>query len=241
MPINRFFSPQKFQPSAELCLEDREYQHLVKVTRTRVGDEVEVVNGKGQLARARLESHDRRSATLAILDVQEEPPPAYRQVLAQALPRLNRLDTIVEKCTELGVSEIQLFPGDHSEKKELSAQQKSRVESIAVAAMKQSGRLYLPEVKILPALKAWGSLELPGFFGDLDPQAPLLAEAWAEQAREGGCMVFIGPESGFSAKEEERLRKLGVSGIKLHGNILRTDTAPIVAFSIINHCLLSSS
>lgn len=238
MPAERYFLPEPFAQGQVIEIKDKEFHHLAKVMRSREGDRVELVNGRGQLAKAHVKALGKRSADLRIEELIEEAPAAYEQILMQAIPRLNRLDTIVEKATELGVTEIWLFPGAHSEKKELSANQRERIEGISIAAMKQCGRLHQPKILFKDPLKKCDELPENSFFGDLDPEAPLFEGAWKAQAQSGGCLFVVGPEAGLNDQEEEKLRQLGATGVKLHANILRTDTAPIVAFSLINHWLL---
>lgn len=237
MPSDRYYLPiYPLEVGSFVTIQDTEWHHMIKVMRTHVGDKVELVNGQGQLAQAELTKAAKREGELKIQSVDSVEPPAYRQVLAQAIPRHKRLDTIIEKITELGVTDICLFPAVRSEKKELSRQQLDRIRTISISAMKQCGRLHLPRLQILPPLEKW-ELELftnySAYFGDIAPEAPHFMQAWKLDER--GVVFFVGPEAGFHPKEESLLRERGAYGVKLHGNILRTDTAPLVAFSLISH------
>lgn len=238
MPIDRFFYDFPFTTHQKVQLEGIEFHHLAHVTRTKPGEVVELVNGKGQLASASLEKVEKRNATLYIEKISEKPKPPFSVILAQAMPRIQRLDFIIEKGTELGLTELWLFPGQHSERKNLNEHQLDRLRAITIAAMKQCGRLHLPTITIKPPLSKWEPIQFSSFFGDLSPDAPPLLQSWQQNPPKDGIIFFIGPESGFSDKEEEILGNLGANGVKLHHNILRTDTASLAALTLISQMLI---
>lgn len=239
MPIERYFLDDPLQLHDTKSLKDSEFHHLSRVMRARVGDHVELVNGRGILAKASIQALEKNQAILSVENIIHEPVNTQLIILAQALPKLNRLDFILEKGTELGVNEFWLFPGDLSLKKDFSDNQKERARSVTIAAMKQSGRLMLPEIKILPPLEKWPLIKGTAFFGDLDETAPLFLSAWQQQTVHFPVSFFIGPESGWSEREVSLLKEKGAKGVKLHTNILRTDTASLVAISLIKHWLLA--
>lgn len=221
MPHDRFYVNTPFHESTQVDLQE-EARHL-KVMRIRAGETIELVNGENRLALAKVE--DAHTAT--IFSIEERPPP-LPIILCQALPRLNRLDTIVEKGTELGMTELWLFPGTLSEKKDLSLTQLNRLKQIAIAALKQCGRLDLPKITVIPKISKWEGLPYPAFYGDTSKEAPPLFTLLKEES--GICFV-VGPEAGFAPAELELLNKLKVQGVNLHPWTLRTDTASLVALS----------
>ncbi|MFI5344405.1 MAG: RsmE family RNA methyltransferase [Chlamydiales bacterium] len=243
MPIERYFLDEPLEEHDTKLIMGAEFHHLAHVLRTRVGDAVEIVNGRGVLAQATLQSLAKDRAVVRIEELQEETAPSNRIILAQALPKLNRLDFILEKGTELGVDEFWLFPGQLSQKKEFSANQFERACSITIAALKQCGRLTLPLIKILPALEKWSQINGIAFFGHTGEDAELFCYAWArsQQTISGFPITFfVGPESGWSPEEILLLKSKGVQAVKLHSNVLRTDTASLVAISLIHHWMLAS-
>src|SRR5207302_3900293 len=144
----------------------------VHVMRTRKGENVEVVNGKGTLAQASVAEIAKDKAVLHINSVHEQVKQPERIILAQALPKQNRLDFILEKGTELGVDEFWLFPGKLSVKKDFSENQMERLETQIIVAMKQCGRLFLPKLSFKPPLlKDWKEFPETAFFGDVEHQA----------------------------------------------------------------------
>ena len=244
MPAERFFCDQFFDLGDHVLLEEQEFHHAVRVMRLKVGDGIELVNGQGQLARAVFDKVKKHEAQLVINELENQPKPSFEVILAQAVPRFNRLDFIVEKGTELGITQLWMFPGKLSER-DLVASQHARLRSVAIAAMKQCGRLHLPMIIFKPLLEKWTEPDLvpscAAFFGDIKPKAPLFSEAWHQNPPSKGMCFFVGPESGFTEQEEEKLLKLKAYGVKLHENILRTDTASLVALSLATHWHLEAA
>lgn len=241
MPVNRFYSPHELELEKQLDLEGKEFHHLAHVTGTRKGDTVELVNGTGVLTKARVAELSKRKATLEVFSIEAKEGPSFPLIVAQAIPRANRLDCILEKGSELGMTEIWLFPGYWSESKALPGRREERIQQVLIAAMKQCGRLHLPIVRYLPPLensKDWPEIPQPSFFGSLNPKAPPLLSCQESWLKGKSALFFIGPERGFSEEEETVFSKWGAQGVKLHQNILRTDTAPLVALSVVSHSLL---
>lgn len=226
MPHNRFFCENSLADPM-LTIEGPEYHHLAHVMRMQIGEEIELVNGKGALATATISNLEKKQGTLTITDRTFIPPSDQEIILAQALPRFSNLEWIIEKGVELGATQFWLFPGEKSEKSTLSENQKERLKTISISALKQSGALYLPEIIFQPPLKKWLSPEGQVYFGDLSPKAPLLSKP----AR-FPVIFAIGPESGFSESEQAYLKtQLEAQGIRLHHHILRAETAGIAALS----------
>ncbi len=238
MPDQRYFIEEPLLPRDRKILKGTEFHHFAHVMRRRKGEEVELVNGQGTLAHAIVQDLFKDHALLVIHDVYAASPSKIRVILAQALPKLNRLDFILEKGTELGVDEFWLFPGQYSVKKDLLPHQLERCRSLMIAAMKQCGRLFLPTLMTKPVLEKWPPLSGTAFFGDIQTEAVPFFVKWQQTPLISPILFFIGPESGFSENEIAELNNRGAQGVKLHPNILRTDTAPLMALSLIGHWLL---
>jgi 16S rRNA (uracil1498-N3)-methyltransferase len=236
MPAERYYYPKPLETGDTIFLQDQEFHHLIHVMRGREGDPVEIVNGMGQLAQGAIQKIEKKKAALSLTSVFSQNPPETTIILAQGIPRQNRLDFIAEKCTELGMTELWLFPATKSEKKEFSENQLERVKGITVAAMKQCGRLHLPQIKLMPPLKQWrGEDAFLMFFGDTSTNAPQFLSAWGSiNSQTKQALFCIGPESGLTEEEEATLRGIGAHGVSLHPNILRTDTAAIAAMTLLS-------
>jgi len=229
MPVDRFFFDAPLK-GPSLKLSGAELHHLARVMRVQEGEAVELVNGKGELASAKVVSLHKEYAELAV-ESHSFQGAGPEVVLAQALPRSSNLDWIVEKGTELGASAFWLFPGDLSEKKDVSENGLERLKALTISAMKQSGRLWLPRIEIKPKLAAWGPVEGTLLFGDLSQEAKKMAPPL-----EAPIVFFVGPEKGFSKREEEFLRG-AAKGVRLHDNVLRAETAAIAALAQIHYCI----
>lgn len=228
MVKERYFFSGEIEEGKEILIEGSEAAHMVKVMRSRCKDVVEIINGKGVLALGEIVSIEKNGAGITILKKKCEEPAARKLILAQAMPKIHRLDLIVEKGTELGMTDLFLFDGDCSEKKGLSSAQEQRIEQQLIAAIKQCGRLFLPAVHYKPVLTEWSRPpEEIWVFGDLREGAtPILT--MKEDPAKKNIVAFVGPEAGFSKREVAWLDSQGAYGVKLHDNILRTETAALV-------------
>lgn len=225
---NRFYVNAPLEESTKI--EGTEFHHLVHVMRIGVGDEIELVNGRGALAHTRVEKMDKRSATLSILQIETKAKPTPSLLIGLALIRMERLEWAIEKGTELGADAFTLFPADYSEKKQLSEHQFDRLIHIAIAAIKQCGRLYLPDFKIAPSLDDLLQSDALILFGDTSLNAPPLSSVPSHSS----ALLFIsGPEKGFSEREHTLLRQ-HAQGVSLNKNILRAETASVAALSILS-------
>ncbi len=222
MPADRFFLGKPLQEP--LVLEGEELHHL-QVMRIRVGETIELVNGQGELAHVKVVRVDKKRAQLELISHQKVAPFKEQLILAQGLPRLSALEWIIEKGTELGVTKFWLFPADRSEKTDLSSTQLRRLETIQLSALKQCGRLFLPQIVMKPPLSEWSPIKGSLFYGALH-KAPKLTAPFSDTT-----LFFIGPEKGLSPTEIEKLHILNVKPISLHENTLRTETAAIAALS----------
>jgi 16S rRNA (uracil1498-N3)-methyltransferase len=229
MPVERFFSDTSFSEGNHCALESGEFHHLSHVVRCRVGEKIELVNGRNALAEATIVAIEKKKAILKIDTVMTRPPGRHI-ILAQAIPRFNRLEFILEKGTELGASAFWLFPGAESEKSDFSPNQKERMGLLTISAMKQCGRLDLPPILLKPPLTEWQSTETAIFYGDTRPEAPSVT-----LFSKAPLILLVGPERGLSSREIHHLDTiLKAQGVHLNPNILRTDTAAIAFLAIAN-------
>ncbi|MCH9632091.1 MAG: Ribosomal RNA small subunit methyltransferase E [Chlamydiae bacterium] len=229
MPAYRFFIDQTFEVSQQITLDGFEHKHLKQVMRVDEEDEIEITDGKGNLARAVVLMLDKNHTTVEIKEVNFFPK-KHNLILLQCMPKASKLDLILEKGTELGLSEIHICMGEKSVQK-LPTEKLERLRSITISALKQSGRIYLPKIKIIRPIAEWENAKPFAFFGDLSYEAPLLGKE-LPQNQEAQTFYFCnGPEAGFSKRELKKLRQKNFKGISLHTNILRTETAPLVFLS----------
>ncbi len=237
MPILRYYCPQNLSEGCVVTLAGSELHHLSTVMRGDVGDIVELVNGNGVLAKAEVVELSKHKTVLRIQSSEHTQKRQQKIIIAQALAKMNKLDFIIEKGTELGVDTIQLFPGQLSIKTDFSVQQIEKASLQVISAMKQCGRLFLPSIETISPIKAWKPSQDLIIFGDTNPEAPLLSQV-LDNSSFNSVTIVIGPESGLSIDEEAHLKKIGVKGVKLHQNILRAETAALLAIGLINNHFL---
>ena len=215
----RFYHPEVFQKDTSVFLESSEEHHLRKVMRIRVGKNIELVNGMGEIAQACVNESGLKIISVKKM-IQEE-----GIHLGVPFMRPSKLELIIEKGTEIGVSSFLFYPAVNSTLKSLSSHQIKRLNSILISALKQSKRAYLPYLEILSSLDEILEKEPSCFYGDIRETAGTISFPKTS-------IIFIsGPESGFS-EDEVSLLERKAKGIKINGNILRAETAPLVASSL---------
>lgn len=224
--MERFYSNTKFLANTKTELTENEHHHLSRVLRLRIGEETELVNGLGSLARARVVQIEKDRTYVQILSVHTSPPLLPYIMMGIPLMRASKLEWVLEKGTELGCDAFIIYRADRSSQETLSEHQIERLRTITVSALKQSRRLFLPSMEILPSLKSLLTKEAKIFFGNPSQDAPSF-EYKADQT----TLFITGPESGFSEAEFQILKSSG-EGVRLNPNVLRAETAPLVALSL---------
>ncbi|UCE55128.1 MAG: 16S rRNA (uracil(1498)-N(3))-methyltransferase [Desulfobacterales bacterium] len=235
-----FYTEPKNISQGTLAIKGDELKHLSRVIRKKVRDIVEVVDGQGNLYTVVLTEISRQHA---IGEIQKRTryvgEPNFHLTLAQAIPRGNRFDLVVEKGTEIGVSTFIPLICEHSTVK-ASASRISRWKKIAIAAMKQSARSMLPEITsaqtIEEVIRKKGLLKL-GLIADTGPGAKTLSNLAAEFKQKSFqlkfAIILIGPEGGFSSHEVKMALDNGFYRFTLGPRRLRSETAGIVASAIL--------
>jgi RNA methyltransferase, RsmE family len=222
-----YFFPQIFRENLEVILDETESHHAIKVCRAALGDSVDLINGEGQKAQAKVISISKKNVTLVVQSVVAAPALKPWITLAWAFPQASHLSWGIEKAVELGVSEIWLFPGERSQKREINTAQEERLQHLVIAATKQSGALYMPKIRIKPSIQLWNKESGTLLFASLR-HADKMA---SDYKREESITLVIGPESGFSEKEETALLKLDGKPVRLGPYVLRTETAVVAGLS----------
>ncbi|MDE6135121.1 MAG: RsmE family RNA methyltransferase, partial [Muribaculaceae bacterium] len=136
----RFYAPEI---AVSGLLPESESGHAVRVLRKRTGDEIEAVDGKGNLYRCRIVGDSHRGTAVEIIECLSLPKVWTPEITLAVAPTKNmdRMEWLVEKAVEIGVDRIVPLRCRHSERKEIKSE---RLEKIAVSAMKQSLKAVLP-------------------------------------------------------------------------------------------------
>ena len=234
MPHYRFFKTGSLHVTDQITFTDEEYRHIVKVMRLEKGDLLEIVNGNGFLATAKISSIDKSCVKCLIEKIHYEKKDEKEFIIAQSIIKPSSLELICEKNTELGASEIWVFPADYSDKESLSDHQIDRISRHFISAIKQSGRLYLPKIRSFSSLDAiLQELGYTFLFGDTCEKKEKIPNKL-----ETTPVFIVGPEKGFSVEELSLLKKKKAKGVILSKNVLRAETASIAASTLLGISLL---
>jgi 16S rRNA (uracil1498-N3)-methyltransferase len=219
--MSTFYAPSLQQDHSHYQLSEEESKHCIKVLRMQVGDQIELINGKGLQAFTILEdAHPKRSVVGIKTSHFYDSTPTIHIAMAPT-KNMDRVEWYLEKATELGLSKLTFLLCDHSERKLINME---RLEKIAIAAMKQSKRFYLPELEVLQRLEDFIVKYPKGYFGHCEEGNKI---RWNDVAKD--FPFLIGPEGDFSSKEIKVLLESGYQAVEMSSFRLRTETAALLA------------
>jgi len=236
--VYRFFVGRGQFTPPEITISGSDVAHIRKVLRLKSGDRIEVVDEDGGLYAVQLEQVEAdRVRGRVIGQIPTTVPEVPAITIAQAVPKGDKMDWIVQKATELGVSAIRPVITRHTVAERVKT---GRLLANATEAAEQCGILRVPEVmepeKLANLLETWDHNRLLIF---ADEAAPTLSPIEAlKQCKPGPLAVLIGPEGGFEREERASLlAKPFVLPISLGPRVMRADTAAVAALSLVNAVL----
>jgi len=233
MTRRRLFVPPERLRATPIIVTGEEHHHLARVLRARPGDAVTLFDGAGAELGARVVRVGRDETELS-------PAPAARRgagtggtplVLLTAVPRGGRMDFLVQKCSELGVSRIVPVITARSVARP-EAGRRARWEKIAREAARQCGRADVPDVAPpAPLAAALSASDLPARRLVLSPDAAgrSLRSLLPEPAP---TALLVGPEGGLAPAEVDAARAAGFVPVSMGPRILRVETAAVVAVAL---------
>lgn len=235
MRIPRVYIDQNLRSGHEALLPEQAGEHVARVLRLERGHPLILFNGDGREYDARLASLAKRAVTVEVgagRDVDRETP--LKLTLAQGIARGEKMDWILQKATELGVTRIVPIVTERTEVKldeERAERRLAHWTQVIAGACEQSGRNRLPAIEPPQRLDRW-----LGALGDAAAlRLALLPDGDAAlrqlPAMDHGAILAVGPEGGFSDNDIGLLRQTGFRGLRLGPRILRTETAGIAALA----------
>ena len=223
----RFFIAGTNFPNGRAIIRGRDADHI-RVLRLRAGDDIVICDGAGRDYKCRLVQtleHEAEAEVIEVVPCKAEP--TVRTTVFAGLPKGERSDFLVQKCTEAGAAEIVFFSCTRCVAKAANIEKKvERWQRIAEEAAKQSGRGIIPQVRytadyVSVLNDALHTMRIAPLGQPLQHAAQPVATA----------AIITGPEGGFAEFEADMARKLGMHICSMGERILRCETAPVVALT----------
>jgi 16S rRNA (uracil1498-N3)-methyltransferase len=233
--MQRFFLPPELFKGEQIMLSDEVAHQVRDVLRMRVGEEVILLDNNGWEYSAQVLEIGKKRVSVVIGGKRAAPPEPRTQItLYQAMPKKDKFEWILQKCTELGVARFVPVLTERTISDQVTAAKQQRWERILTEAAEQSGRGRLPLLDdpldfeaALETAKACDVRLIPYE----QEKGVGLRDALGSNVQT--VALFIGPEGGFAEWEIAAAAEAGVQPISLGRNILRTETAAVVASALV--------
>lgn len=240
--MNRFYIETELDINQSIELTESVFHHWVRVLRAKEQEQAIFFNGKGGEYLVTLTEVNKKNAFVSVdyFDPTDRTSP-FKVLLGQVMSKGDRMDYAIQKATELGVSTIQLLTSERCEMRLKYERDQKKIEhwqSVAIAACEQCGMNRVPKILAPISLDEWLVSKLPSSRFVLAPnkdQENVLLNSSSEIA------LLIGPEGGLSEAEIQQSNENGFLNWCIGERILRTETAPVVALSILNYHFLSKA
>ena len=233
MKLHRVYY-KEFRRTDKISIDNKsKINHLRNVLRLKEGSKLDVFDGKGSSSICKIVSLEKKKIVLEqIGDTEFQQPERINLTVLMPYIKKENLLFAIQKVTEIGVSNISLFRPENIDqsinKKDLSKINEKAL-SIITQACEQNGSNIVPDFQIYEALSSAIDHDSFSIFFDLDATN----DFQSIKSVEDSVTLITGPESGFSKKEREFLNAATSHNISLGKNILRAETAPITALSVI--------
>ena len=237
--MHRFYHSNSLDLNQIIILDEFSSHHALRVMRVKVDDFLVLFNGDGFEYRGRVSDINKKTINVEILSKEKNNNESPINInLFQSISSNEKMDMVIQKATELGVSNIQpIFTSRSTVKLSLDRIKKRLLHwrQVSISACEQSGRSKIPIIKspikfdqISEGIKT-NSLNLLLHPDNLEESSNLPNEY------SGDINIFIGPEGGFSQDEVLLLKKQNCTNIQLGTRILRTETAPLAIIAILQY------
>ncbi|MGF1705691.1 16S rRNA (uracil(1498)-N(3))-methyltransferase [Enterovibrio baiacu] len=233
MRIPRIFHPELLPNSGRVALDDDAANHVGRVLRMQVGQDVLLFDGSGAEFPAVICDVSKKNVNVDITERVERSIESPLDLhLGQVISRGDKMEFTIQKSVELGVNVITPLISERCGVK-LNAERFDKKlqqwQKIAIAACEQSGRNIVPEIRPVMALEAWSQEAFDGLKLNLHPRAKYSINTLPQPVNR--VRLLIGPEGGLSAEEIEKTREYGFEETLLGPRVLRTETAALTAIT----------
>lgn len=218
-------------------VKDEQFHYLSTVRRFSVGDEINIFNGLGNSYKARIDVVDKKHIKGTILTTKTLILPNKKVSLYTAIPKGERFDWLIEKASEIGISKIVPIIYTRSVVKELSANKIERYKKISISASSQSWRADIMPIEtpkkfseIIKILNQKDTLNILPYESEENNK---IYQVMNDNKDTKNINIFIGPEGGFDNTEIKLALENNFKIVTLGKNILRVETAGIVATSVV--------
>ena len=229
----RVYSSRPLTVDERCDLDDRASHHLARVLRVKTGDRLSVFNGDGNNYQGTIVSATKHQVSVLIDSIAlAETESSLNTCLALAVSKGDRFEWAIKKATELGVTSIVPIQSQRVDVRlspERWQKKQEHWQQIVISACEQSGRAVVPKVKEPTTLSQWLSCVEADCKLVLDPEAA--PSALHDQP--ASIALLIGPEGGLARSELTLASENGFSAMRLGPRVLRTETAPLVALSVL--------
>ncbi len=225
-----FYAPEA-ESNSTLILPEEESFHLCKVLRMNIGEEITLLNGKGKAFKALIEQpHPKKTVVITQQLIRSELASVQSLHLFVCPTKTSeRLEWLIEKGVEAGLNAISFVHSARTEKSRINLE---RLHKIALSALKQCGRLWLPEINDLTALHEVAKYTAANKgFGYCGEENKIAFNHWLEG--KGSRAFLIGPEGDFTQGETELLKENNWQPVSLGDTRYRTETAALmISFAV---------
>ena len=228
-----FYAPHLTRDMKIFTIGGEEFHHIINVFRKKENEQITLTNGRGQAFEAVIEHIGKRDLTLKTLSSITREKSEPRIAVGFSLLRNKHDHMIVEKLTELGVSEFHPLVSERSVRS-AGDNTVDKFIKTAIAAMKQCDNLYLPEVHPVKGLKeTLQYLQDNGYmvYAALERGVKKLISDNRKEPYPDKIALIFGPEGGFSDQELNLFAEMEIEGFTIGNHILRAETAAIAGVS----------
>lgn len=235
MRIPRLYLPLPLALGATVPLDERCFNHAVRVLRLTVPAPLILFNDHGHAYRACLSAVSKREAWAQVLEaLPAQPAPSLHITLALGIARGEKMDYALQKAVELGVSVLQPMSTERAALEVRGERLQRRLQhwqGILIAACEQCGRNVLPVLREPLPLSAVLAMRNAGLRLMLDPQAEVGLRGLPFP--NAPLTLLVGAEGGFTAEEVVAARAAGCVGVRFGPHILRTETASVAVLAAV--------